>query len=211
MKGFYKVLYKLLAKPLRLIFNIRVEGSENEPKADDGAFIVCSNHISAGDPIWLCISLRYHKPNFMAKAELFKIPLLNSLIRFFGAYPVERSGADVSAIRHTISMLKEGTWVGMFPQGTRCKGKNPIETKVRSGVGMIATRAKVGVLPIYIDTKNFQSSLFGRKHIIIGEPISAEKITDMCENGADYNEISNFIFSKICALGGIYNDEKTDE
>ena len=210
MKGFYKVLYTLLAKPFRFIFNIKIEGSQNEPKADEGTFIVCSNHISAGDPIWLCVSLRYHKPHFMAKSELFKIPLLNSLIRFFGAYPVERNGVDVSAIRHTISMLQDGIWVGMFPQGTRCNGKNPSETKVRSGVGMIATRAKVGVLPVYIDTKNFKSSVFGRKRIIIGEPISAEEIAVMYENGADYSQISRSVFNKICALGGVCSDDKTD-
>ena len=128
MKGFYKVLYTLLAAPIRFIFNIKVENIENEPDIDAGAYIVCSNHISAGDPIWLCVALRRHHPKFMAKAELFKIPLLNILIKALGAYPIERNGADVSAIRNTISLLQSGNWVGMFPQGTRCKGKNPLDT-----------------------------------------------------------------------------------
>jgi len=207
MKGFYKILYSVLARPLRLIFNIKIEGAENEPEMDSGAYIVCSNHISAGDPIWLCISLRRHHPHFMAKAELFKIPILNVLIKALGAYPVERKGADVAAIRNTINMLQSGTWVGMFPQGTRCNGKNPIETKVRSGVGMIAVRANVGVLPIYIDTKDFKSSLFGHKRIIIGNPISTETIKNLHDEGADYNKISQYIFNNICSLGGIYQEE----
>lgn len=206
MKGFYKVIYTLLALPIRIIFNIKVENIENEPDINAGSYIVCSNHISAGDPIWLCVALRRHHPKFMAKAELFKIPLLNILIKAFGAYPVERNGADVSAIRNTISLLKSGTWVGMFPQGTRCKGKNPLDTKVRSGAGMIAIRSGVGVLPIYIDTKKFQSSLFGRKRIVIGKPISADVLKSMHEDGADYNKISQYIFDNICALGGLHKE-----
>lgn len=206
MKGFYKVIYTLLALPIRIIFNIKVENIENEPDINAGSYIVCSNHISAGDPIWLCVALRRHHPKFMAKAELFKIPLLNIIIKAFGAYPVERNGADVSAIRNTISLLKSGTWVGMFPQGTRCKGKNPLDTKVRSGAGMIAIRSGVGVLPIYIDTKKFQSSLFGRKRILIGKPISADVLKSMHEDGADYNKISQYIFDNICALGGLHKE-----
>ena len=207
MKGFYKILYALLARPIRFIFNVKVENIENEPQIDDGAYIVCSNHISAWDPIWLCVALRYHHPHFMAKAELFKIPLLNFLIKALGAYPVERNGADVSAIRNTISMLKSGIWTGMFPQGTRCKGKNPLETKVRSGAGMIAVRSNVGVLPIYIATKDFKSTPFGRKHIIIGKPISSDTINMLHENGADYYNISQYIFDNICSLGGFVREE----
>lgn len=210
MKGFYKVLYAVLAKPLRFIFNVKVEGLEKEPNLEDGTYIVCSNHISAWDPIWLCVSLRKHHPHFMAKAELFKIPLLNLLIKALGAYPVERKGADIAAIRNTINMLQSGTWTGMFPQGTRCNGKNPAETKIRSGVGMIAVKANVGVLPIYIDTKDFKSSLFGCKRIIIGNPISSDTINNLHLEGADYNKISQYIFNNICELGGICKEESNN-
>jgi len=210
MKGFYKGIYALLAAPIRFIFNIRVENIENEPQTDECAYIVCSNHISAWDPIWLCVALRKHHPHFMAKAELFKIPLLKTLIKALGAYPVERSGADVSAIRNTIGMLQSGTWIGMFPQGTRCNGKNPLETRIRSGIGMISTRAEVGVLPVFIETKNYKSTVFGRKRIIIGQPISSDAIKELHEKGLDYNNISKYIFNDICALGGLYREINDD-
>ena len=199
MKGFYKVLHRVFATPLRWLFNVRLEGRENEPDADC-AFLVCSNHISAWDAVWLYAALKHHKPNFMSKAEIFKIPVLNSIVRFFGAYPVERGGADVASVRYTVELLKRGDCVGMFPQGTRCPGKDPYQTSVKSGVGMIAVRSQAPVLPVYIKTKNHKYSLFGRKTIIMGKIIPNQVIEEMHQSHQTYNNISHYIFDEICSL-----------
>lgn len=206
MRGFYKVFHRTFATPLRLIFNVRVVGTENEP-CGDIPILVCANHVSAWDPVWLCAALKFHKPHFMAKAELFKIPVLSSIIRFFGAYPVDRGGADVTSVRHTVELLKNGGCVGMFPQGTRCAGKAPSCTAVKSGVGMIAVRSSADVLPIYIHTKNYRYTVFGRKTIFIGNPIPNQVIKEMHEAQLTYNNISKYLFKEVCALGGIDVDE----
>lgn len=212
MKGFYGFLHKMIAGPLRLIFNVRTIGLENEPSPNGNALLVCSNHISAGDPIWISIALRKHHPFFMAKAELFKIPLLGWLIRRFGAYPVDRGGADVSSIKNTISILKNGGCIGMFPQGTRRNSDNPAATPVKGGVGMIAARSNCDVLPIFIKTNEYRSSVFGRKTIIIGKPISACVIKDMHTRGMTYHTISQHIFSEICSQANIeYTYYKTND
>ena len=200
MKGFYRFLHRTFAPLIRLIFNIKVEGRENEPNNGNESLLVCANHLSAGDAVWLCAALKHHHPHFMAKAELFKIPLLRGLINFFGAYPVERGGADVSSVRNTISFLKNGVCVGMFPQGTRQKEKDPAQTSVKNGAGMIAVRSKVDVLPVMIVTKGFKSTLFGRKKIIIRAPIPYKVISEMHESGVSYHHISQYIFKEICAL-----------
>lgn len=213
MKGFYGFWHRILAGPFRILFNIKVEGKENEPSPESGAFLVCSNHISAGDAVWLCASLRRQQPHFMAKAELFKIPLLSGLIRLLGAYPVERGSADIASLRTTVNLLKDGKCVGMFPQGTRHKGKNPLETPVKSGAGIIAVRGEVQVLPVFIQTKNFRSTLFGRKKIIIGKPIPYDKIAEMHAAKLEYNKISGYIFDQICKLGelGTYVEHRNDK
>lgn len=208
MKGFYGGAHKLLAPLARLIFNIKVEGLENEPTAEQGAYLVCANHISAGDPICLCAALRHQQPHFMAKAELFKIPLLGWLIKALGAYPVNRNGADVSSIKNTINLLKNGKCVGMFPQGTRCSNQNPAQTAVKSGAGMIAVRSQVQVLPIFIRTKNFKRTWFGRKTIIIGKPIPYDNIKKMHDDQVEYSKISKYIFDEICALDNYINADK---
>lgn len=211
MKGIYGFLHAILAPPFKLIFNIRIKGAENEPAKSEGAYLICSNHMSAWDPVWLAAAMRRQQPHFMAKAELFKIPLLRGLIRALGAYPVNRGVADISSMKHTIELLKNGSCVGMFPQGTRRRGVNPLDTPIKSGVGMLAVKSGVQVLPVFIETKKFKSSAFVRKNIIIGKPIPASKIAEMHETGADYSAVSRYIFDEICALGGLVRSDLSAE
>ena len=58
MTRFYKTLYILLAWIVRIIFNVKVVGRENDPRVEDGPFIICANHISATDPIAMASAMR---------------------------------------------------------------------------------------------------------------------------------------------------------
>ncbi len=207
MKGTYAFFHKLLAAFFRFIFRIKVCGREYEPKTDGGAYLICANHMSGWDVIWLAAALKYKQIHFMAKSELFKIPLLGWLIRSLGAYPVNRGAADISSIRTTMSMLENGECVCIFPQGHRYRGINPLDTEVKSGAGMIAYRSGVDVLPVYIKAKNFRSSVFAGKTVIIGKPIPNSIINKLHDEGAEYGRISRFIFNEICALGGLIKKE----
>jgi 1-acyl-sn-glycerol-3-phosphate acyltransferase len=146
-------------------------------------------------------ALRYQKVHFMAKKELFKIPLLSSLIRAIGAFPVDRRGASVSAIKTAITLVKDGNSVGVFPQGTRRPHVDPRSTEVKSGVGMIAYRAGCDVLPIYLKTKKNKTGLFRRTQCIIGDPIAWAEL-GFTEGGSDeYDVAAGRIFDRICTLG----------
>ena len=210
MDRFYRICHRLLAGPIRLIFRIKVTGRENEPDPGAGGYLVCANHMSAWDPVWLGAAFRKRQLHYMAKEELFKIPLLRGLIRALGAYPVQRGAADTASIKNTISILTSGKCVGIFPQGTRHRGVNPLDTEVRSGVGMIAHRAGADVLPVFIKAKDNISSPFARKEIIIGKPIPHSEIEKMREAHTGYREIAEFIFSRICILGGLERKEGND-
>lgn len=202
MKGAYKFFHRLLSAPFRFIFRIKISGRENEPGVESGAFLICANHMSGWDAIWLGAALRYKQIHFMSKAELFKIPLLGRLLHSLGAYPVNRRIADVSSVRKTIALLESDECVCMFPQGTRHPGKNPLNTEVKSGAGMIAYRAGVSVLPVFIKTKKFNSSAFSKKEIIIGKMIDGTKFKKLHDEGADYKRISRYIFEVVCGLDG---------
>ncbi len=197
----YAVLYALLAGPIRFFTRIHVHGRENEPTPDQGACLVICNHMTWRDPIILCAALKYRQPHFMAKKELFKIPLLGGLIRAFGAYPVNRGGADVSAIKFTIQMLKDGVTVGMFPQGHRYNGVDPRTTKPKMGAAMISHKADVPVLPVFIKVKNNKAKLFCRKDIYIGKPITPAEMNYNHENPGEYDRIISELFEKVCELG----------
>lgn len=193
----YAFLKKLVQGFVRFLFRIETEGEENIPK--EGAVLVCPNHLSNWDPIVLGVVFD-RQIRFMAKASLFKIPLLNVLIKTLGAFPVTRGSADPSAIKTAIKLLVDGDAVGMFPQGTRYIGKEIAETEVKSGVGMVAHRSKSDVLPVLIKTKKNRILPFRKVYIKIGKciPNSDLKI----ENGTrdEYTNASQYIFEKIIEL-----------
>lgn len=195
---FHRFICFMFSGLFHFLYRLRVIGRENEP--EKGGFLVCSNHISAVDPILITAALS-HQVCFMGKKELFKIPLLSSLIRALGAFPVDRKGGDVGAVKKSISLLKEGRCVGLFPQGTRQPGKNPRETAVRNGAAMIAYRADATVLPVFIYRKDHTPKLFRKTTIAIGKPISLSELGYDPEAKGEYNRISNEIFDRICALG----------
>ena len=199
--GLYKVVKFLLTYPLRFLCNMRVRGTENEPTTDQGAYLVIANHRTWADPIYLACVLKHGQPHFMAKKELFKIPLLNLLIRALGAYPVNRSGADVGAIKHTIEMLKAGVCVGMFPQGHRYNKVDPRETPVKTGAAMIALNAGVPVLPVFIKVKNNKHFFLCRKEVIVGKPISIEEMNYDPEAPGEYQRVADYLFERVCELG----------
>lgn len=197
----YKVVHAVFAGPIRLFHRIRVKGRENEPRRGDGSYLVICNHLTWRDPIFLCASLRQQQPHFMAKKELFRIPVFNWMIRALGAYPVNRGGADVGAIRHTIRMLEDGKAVGMFPQGHRNNGVDPRTTKIHAGAAMIALRAGVPILPVFIRVPDNRMRAFCRKEVIIGKPITPEEMHYDPEAPGEYDRIMRMAFERVCALG----------
>ena len=170
---------------------------ENIPK--EGALIVCPNHISNWDPILLG-AVMDRQVRFMAKSSLFKIPLLSSLIKALGAFPVKRGTADTAALKTAIGHLKNGDAVGVFPQGTRCAGKDPKDTEVKNGVGMIAYRSKADVLPVSIKTKKYKMLIFRKVYITVGEVIPYEDLGFETGAQAEYTKASEYAFGKVLEL-----------
>lgn len=200
----YGRLHRLLARFVLRLFRVRVHFIEREPA--DTPYLLCCNHISAADPVLLAAATHYQQPHFMAKKELFKIPLLAGLIRMLGAFPVDRTG-DVGAIKTSVSLLESGKCVGMFPQGTRCKGKAPRESAdhVKGGAGLLICKTGVTVLPACLKTKKNKLSLFRRVDLILGEPIPYETLVEGIDpasmsHQALYAHLSRIVFERICAL-----------
>ncbi len=205
----YAVAHFFLAWLARLIFLVRSEGKNNEPKLDEGSYLVISNHISAIDGIAICAVTRRQEVRFMAKAELFKNPVLAFILRCCGAYPIERTGANAGVIKQTISMLKEGKSVGMFPQGTRVRGSDPRIGRLQSGAGLILSHSKVQVLPVYIKSKGNRVRAFHPIKVIIGKPMTYDEYTRGGELQGDARAITKCVFDRVCELGGYPPLEET--
>lgn len=193
-------MHALLALPVRFFTRTHIIGRENIPT--EGGCVVCSNHIAFGDPIVISAAFpRQRMPKYLGKAELFRIPILSSLIRAFGAIPLERHGSDVKAIRRAIEVAESGELLTLFPQGTRQPGKNPADTAIKAGAAMIAAHAHVPLLPICIRMKKQRYALFRRIDVIVGKPIAPETLGLLCDS-PNYREAAEAVFSEVCALGG---------
>ena len=195
--SFYSCAKKLLAGFIRFLFNVKIVGAENEPPL--GSYLICANHISEADPVIIGASIK-HNPKYMAKKELMSIPILKQLVTALGAYPIDRKGNDVGAIKKTIEMLKNGESIIMFPQGTRYIGIDPSETAVKHGCSLIASKAETPILPIYIKTKNYKIRLFKRTYVIIGKPIPFSELKELIGEKNDFKAGAEFVFSKILEL-----------
>ncbi len=194
----YKRFHKLIFKAFKLTF----EGIENVPA---GGFIVCANHTALFDPIIIDAVLNM-PVHFMAKAELFKIPLLKGLITKFGAYPVNRGGTDVKALKKTVEFVKNGEPVGIFPQGTRMPGQPLKPEQAKSGLGLTAYRSHGTVLPIYIKTAKNRVKLFSKTHVIVGKPISFEEFNFTDGSMREINAASRYAFGRICTMAEVKDD-----
>ena len=193
----YAGLYKCLAGFFRWLFRVDAVGLDNEP--EEGGFIVAPNHLSLFDVIIVAATLK-HQVHYMAKAELFKIPLLKQLITTLGAFPVDRKGSDVGAIRRCISHLKEGNVVGFYPQGHRQPGIDPAKTEVKSGIAMVAKRADVKVLPICIQTKGYRILPFRKVYLTVGKAIVPDEINFGGSGKEEYDKAAKLIFDRILSL-----------
>ena len=140
-----------------LYFQGRIYGREKIPK--EGSLIIVSNHASYFDPPLLSNSIG-RPVAFMAKEELFKVPILKQLISFYGAYPVNRAGADRSAIRAAINTLENSWLPGIFLGGTRTPDGRIYEPKL--GAALIAAKAQVPLLPV---------SLWGTEKILVKDAL----------------------------------------
>jgi len=127
------------------VVGLRLEGVANVPTS--GPVLVVSNHVHNADPI--VMEIAFPRPlHYMAKRELFGIPIVGWVSHRVGAFPVDRGRADRGALRHAEAVLKQGIAVGMFPEGTRSPTRS-----LRSalpGVGMVALRTGVAILPVAI-------------------------------------------------------------
>jgi len=196
-KTFYKNMYAVFAGLIRRLFRIRIIGGENEPAT--GPFLICANHLSYFDVVIIAASLR-NQVRYLAKAELFRIPLLNTLIRALGAFPVKRGESDVGAIRNTIKILQDGEVVGIYPQGTRRPGVHPAETPLKNGMGMVVCRAQTTILPVAIITDKFRVGMFKKTTVRIGTPIPYEELAVTGTSQEEYRRITQLAFDRVIDL-----------
>ncbi|MGV3488067.1 MAG: lysophospholipid acyltransferase family protein [Tuberibacillus sp.] len=186
VKAYFKFFYRL-----------EVEGVEHFADIpDDQGILLCANHVSLLDPPAVgCVSPR--ELSFMAKSELFKIPLFNRLITTLNAFPIKRGHSDRASLKTAVHILTQGKTLIMFPEGTRSKEGTIGEGK--PGAGFLALRTNAVIIPVAIIGRY---KLFRKTKIAFGAPID---LTEMRENRSKAGDVSKLIMDHIKGLYNKYN------
>lgn len=194
-KTIYMMIRAIVLVLYKLVFWIRLEGKENLPEGDGMLF--CSNHLSNLDPPTVAVMVP-RKLRFLAKEELFHNKPFAWLIRHLGATPITRGGADVSAVKTCIRILRGGENLLMFPQGTRRKVLR--EKDVKPGAIVIAQRSGVPIVPLAICGKYRP---FSRMKVKIGKCITQEEVSQIMNDEAVTDKtgaLQHVLYERMAAL-----------
>lgn len=183
---FARSVVKSIFKPW---YRIEALGVENFPM--DGGVLLCCNHIHNLDPI--VAGIMVPRPvHYMAKEELFSIPVLGNIVRKCNAFPVKRGLADRDALRTGLKILKDGKVLGLFPEGHRSKTGEL--GKGLAGAGFFALRSDALVVPCAI-IGPYRS--FKKLKVIYGKPIPMEEVK---QTKASAEQVTELIMMEIHKL-----------
>lgn len=189
-----------LGQLLRWLYRIEVSGLERVPK--HGA-LLCPNHASDWDPvlIGLCLPIDYHL-RIMGKAELFRKPLFAWFLRKVGAFPVERDGADIRALKIAMKTIRDGENLLIFPEGTTIHNgigyHDGLPAHAHSGIASIGVRTGAALVPVFCDG---EKKLFHKTRIIFGEPI-VPTVAGRRATSEELQGIADEVLRAAYALGG---------
>lgn len=163
------ILTKVVKQAFKLIAITHAHGVENLPA--QGPVILAANHLTNYDVFPLQFILP--RPIFyMGKAELFRNPVLDWLLRRLGGFPVYREQHDEWAKQHARRILQHGLVLGMFPEGTRSRGKGLRPAK--TGIARLAQEINSPIVPVAIHGPQYMFRQFPRRttvEITLAAPI----------------------------------------
>ena len=207
---FDKLCFLVYARKLEIV------GRENAPT--EGPLIVASNHLNNADPPVVALAFSRF-PTFMAKREMLSWPILGPGFRIFGAFPVRRGGADLSAIRAATEVVNEGKMLVMFPEGTRSRTGGL--TKGHPGTALIALRTGAPIVPVAVTGTEtitwpwifIKPLSIKRITITLGEPFTLPPVEQINSKAA--SEATELIMRKIAELlppqyRGVYADSEEE-
>ncbi len=182
-RGFYLFIGAVSWPVVRGLFRLTATGLEHLPRS--GGFVLAANHTSNFDPWAIGVPLwPKRRLRWMAKSELFR-PVLRTLLRAGGAFPVRRGEGDLDAIQTAIQVCRAGDVLVMFPEGTRrLKGlRKKFEARPHTGAARIALAAGVPLVPAAIKGTDRLGRL-PRLRVAYGPAVPLEDLGEEPRRGA---------------------------
>ena len=192
------ILAPLILLPYLKLFNhLEVFGSENIPSY--GPAIIIANHLSMWDPVILYCVVKA-RVCFMAKEELFKVPVVGYVVKKAGSFPVKRDSVDRNSLRQAARVLEEGKILGIFPEGHRSPDGQM--QKFRNGAALFAHRSSATVIPVLFENTRmiFPKSFKSRIKVVFGRPIDLSNYYSKKANQDVLDEMTESFKSAISGL-----------
>jgi 1-acyl-sn-glycerol-3-phosphate acyltransferase len=184
---------------------------ERLPALPDGPLVFACNHESALD-IWVAFKVLPRSFRFVAKQELFRIPVFGAYLRLGGHVPVDRGNRAraVQSLRHAGEAVRAGTSLVFFPEGTRSKDGRVHPFK--KGPFVVAMEAGVPVVPVAISgsgrvtPKEAIAVVPGTIRVAVGEPVDPRTFADKEALLAEVRHRVVALHRTIGGLGGVGED-----
>jgi len=192
----YRVARAILRPLHTVLFLPTYINRENIP--ENGKCIICSNHISLLDPVFIVFGVK-RQVHFMAKSGLFKNPIASWFFRAIGTFPVNRDSAvDTTAINNSISVLSNDHVMGIFPEGTRTKDGEI--GRFKAGAVMLAVKENAPLVPTAIYIKRGKGGLFCKPVVAFGEPVTTTELGITEDSPKQIREASRVLCEKVKEL-----------
>jgi 1-acyl-sn-glycerol-3-phosphate acyltransferase len=182
----------------KILFGYKIVNIDRVPM--EGPVILAANHQSYLDPPVLGVSVK-RELHFFAKKELFDKFLLGWWVRKHNSIPVRRGVYDPASLSRAEEALEKGGGLIVFPEGTRGDGKTFLKPK--PGIGLMARRSQVTIVPAYINgTKQLLRAMFRNPRISVtfGEPISSDEIEKFKDDKEGYRMLAAMVMDRITEL-----------
>lgn len=195
----YRWTHRLTCTIFKALGELESHGNENIPRR--GGVLLLSNHVSYLDPI-IMGSAANREIYFMARHDVFDVPILGWLAAAHNAYPVRRGTADRAALRHTISLLKSGKLLLVFPEGTR--SVDGTLGKTHGGVSFITYHANVPTIPVFLKgslmPRNAKWIRPAKLVVTFGPPIDFTEVRKIGNKRESYRAMGKQIMQEIADL-----------
>ncbi|AYF98532.1 lysophospholipid acyltransferase family protein [Protaetiibacter intestinalis] len=207
----WRVIAAILIPPLLFLARYRIRHPERLPK--QGAFVLSPNHYSNLDPVttgYIVWKLG-RVPRFLAKASVFRVPVIGRILRATGQIPVERAdrGQGRESLAAAANLVDDGLAVIIYPEGTLTREPDLWPMRGKSGAVRMALEHDVPLIPMahwgvqqILPRYSKKVSLFPRKTIdaIIGEPVDLDRWRGRPVDAALLAEATEAVMAAITAL-----------
>lgn len=168
MRKFYGFIRGFFYLPFKLFYPTKVLNRQNMPQSE--RLVSVSNHYTWKDIPVLAVNVPGFR-RFIAKKEIGKNKLIHKLAEMIGVIFIDRDKPDMHAIRESVSTLKSGDGISIFPEGTRNKEGDGLH-QIKGGVTLLAIKGNAPIVPMIIWRKE---RIFRRNYIFIGEPFNLDQ------------------------------------